>query len=114
TFSGSDYLIDGNAITLNAYLSNSSPALTTNTLNCSLSLGGSRTVTVVTNSTLNLGGVISGSGGTMSKDGPGTLTLTGANPNTYSGAIDVIDGTLALNKSAGNAIAGSLIIGAGS
>jgi len=70
-------------------------------------------MTVVTNTTLSLGGMLSGSGGTVSKAGAGTLTFAGAGANTYSGAIDVIDGTLALNKSAGNAIAGSLFIGDG-
>jgi autotransporter-associated beta strand protein len=41
----------------------------------------------------NFGGVISGTGG-LTKDGPGTLTLTGS--NTYEGNTVVLDGTLAL------------------
>jgi autotransporter-associated beta strand protein len=114
TFSGSDYSIDGHPITLNAYLSNSSPALTTNTFNCALDLGGSQTVTVAQDTTLNLNGVIGGSTGIMGKEGPGTLALGGTAANTYTGSTAVRDGTLALNKSAGNnAAAGALIIGDG-
>jgi autotransporter-associated beta strand protein len=64
-------------------------------------------------SDLMASGTISGSFG-LTKTGDGTLTLSGATANTYSGLTMVNAGTLALNKSVANgALTGNLIIGDG-
>ena len=57
-------------------------------LGCTLACGSSAAQT--------LGGIISGGGG-LTQNGPGTLTLTGA--NTFSGTLAVNSGTLLLNGS---------------
>ena len=54
-------------------------------------------------------GAISGSG-SLIKSGPGSVTLSGANGNTYSGSTTVSDGTLALAKTSGYAIPGDFTI----
>ena len=62
---------------------------------------------------LNLVGVISGTGG-FTKDGDGTLILSGSTANSYTGDTHVDEGTLLLNKSGYNAVRyGSLTIGDG-
>lgn len=65
---------------------------------------------------LNLSSTIQDNSNTTSlvKSGAGTLTLSGANANTYTGTTYVNDGTLALAKTAGvNAVAGDIIVGDG-
>ncbi len=63
--------------------------------------------------TLNLLGQISGPGG-LTKNGLGTLILSGTNANAYGGATCVEEGTLVLNKfPADGAVPGHLIIGDG-
>ena len=56
-----------------------------------VTLGG-QTLTVGTSNSTTFGGVIQGSGGGLTKQGTGTLTLTGA--NTYSGATTINAGIL--------------------
>jgi autotransporter-associated beta strand protein len=53
--------------------------------------------------------VISGSGDVI-KTGTGTLRLAGSSGNTYSGKTIVNAGTLELNKTVGDAIAGPLVV----
>jgi autotransporter-associated beta strand protein len=55
----------------------------------------------VTSGTTTLDGTVSGPG-SLTKDGPGTLTLSAA--NTYTGATNVNAGTLALNGSIANSL----------
>src|SRR5206468_4183363 len=65
-------------------------------------------------SSLTLSGAISGPGG-ITKNLPGTLTLSGSSANSFTGTTMVNAGTLVLNKSIFNAtIVGPLIIGDGS
>ncbi|MBC7784776.1 MAG: autotransporter-associated beta strand repeat-containing protein [Burkholderiales bacterium] len=47
----------------------------------------------------------------LAKMGTGTLTLAGTTANTYTGLTNITAGTLALQKSGGNAIGGNITIG---
>ena len=58
------------------------------------------TISVSDMATLTLSGQISGTSGLM-KDGDGTLTLSGADVNDYSGVTTVNDGTLIVGKASG-------------
>ncbi len=49
---------------------------------------------------VNLGTALTSSGGTLTKEGAGTLTINGT--NTYSGATEINDGTLAITGSIAN------------
>ena len=53
------------------------------------------------------GGVISGIGGKLTKDGPGSLTLTGI--NTYTGGTCILDGVLRVSQSENLGALGTLI-----
>lgn len=82
---------------------------------------GGSTATVLTVGSTGASGTFSGviqDGGSgtlgLSKISTGTLTLTGATANTYTGPTVVSTGTLALGKTAGvNAIAGAISVGDG-
>lgn len=99
-----------------------SGATTINNGRLSLNLSGANNgfnspVTVNTNGTLgldgnfNMGMVISGAG-QVAKSGTGTVNITGATSNTYTGLTTVEDGTLVLSKTGGaTAIAGNVTIG---
>ena len=67
----------------------------------------------VNSGTYTISGDISGPGSLL-KNNPGTLILSGTNENTYAGTTAVNAGTLLLNKSPGvMAIPGALVIGDG-
>ncbi|MFO1486362.1 MAG: autotransporter-associated beta strand repeat-containing protein [Verrucomicrobiaceae bacterium] len=71
---------------------------------------GSNTMTIQTALTED----ISSTGGGLTKSNTGTLSLTGADANTYTGTTIVNGGILALGKTAGvNAVGGNLTIGDG-
>lgn len=99
-----------NAVTLGGNIVFSSPDSSALTLSGPVTLTGSRTLT--NSSDLTLSGAIGGAYG-LTKAGAGSLTFSGSSANTYSGATTVNAGTLLLDKSAGNAIAGALVIGDG-
>jgi fibronectin-binding autotransporter adhesin len=60
-----------------------------------VTLAATPTVTISGTAMLTVGGAITGSGLGFTKDGPGTMTLTGT--NTYTGATTVNAGTLVIN-----------------
>jgi autotransporter-associated beta strand protein len=63
---------------------------------------GASTRTITANSTAVLGGVISGSAGVgLTKQGAGTLALSGSNAATFSGPVSVAAGTLAIRNAGG-------------
>jgi autotransporter-associated beta strand protein len=72
----------------------------TNSWTAPIVLAVATSLEVATNSALDLIGAITGAGG-FTKIGPGTLTLSGLNDNTYGGATVVAEGLLELNKSLG-------------
>jgi autotransporter-associated beta strand protein len=78
----------------------------TSTKKFTMAAGGMGAFQVDTNSTvLTLSGAIDGSG-TLQKNGPGTLTLTGT--NTYSGGTDIYAGTLTLSSAQPIGTSGSI------
>ena len=75
---------------------------------------GAHALTVGTSSgSTTFAGVLSGTGGSLVKDGASALTLTGA--NTYTGATTVSAGTLTLHAASCTALANTsgLTIGSG-
>jgi autotransporter-associated beta strand protein len=76
----------------------------------------SGTINTASGTTLTAPGPFLGNAGSGSliKMGSGTLSLTGANGNLYSGLTTVNEGTLRLGKSSGNAVPSNLSIGDGS
>jgi autotransporter-associated beta strand protein len=102
------YSIVGNSFTLTNSL------VATNTLGSS-TLGNDITlsttdITVTVSNSLLLAGALSGGVG-LTKNGAGTLALSGATPNTYGGVTRMNEGTLQLNKTAVNGVPGALVIG---
>jgi len=73
---------------------------------------GSSTRTLTTASAVTFSGNITGTGG-ITKAGSGALTYNGDTSNTYSGLTTVGAGNLTLAKTAGNAIAGNLLVNGG-
>jgi autotransporter-associated beta strand protein len=75
------------------------------------------TAIATTNGNITLSGAIGQTDGTtngLTKTGSSTLTLSGADANTYTGRTTINGGVLALNKTAGvNAIAGDVTVGSG-
>ena len=92
-FSGINYVIGGNAITLNTANDLSDTSIAgANALNLNITLSVDSTINVAqASTTLTLGGVLSGAGD-VNKAGPGVLLLTQA--NTYTGATNVNAGTI--------------------
>jgi autotransporter-associated beta strand protein len=73
-----------------------------------------KTLTTSSGSDTTYSGVISGTGGQLTKSGNGKLTLSGGTANTFTGLTTVSGGTLELSKTAGvNAIAGAVTVNSG-
>ena len=115
TFANQNYTINagGNSLTIN----NGIRALANATVNAPVVLGGANTwevgyTTGTTVATLTVGGDISGSGFGITKQGPGTLALSGA--NSYSGGTTVANGTLQLNSLGSLPASGNVTVSGGS
>ena len=79
----------------------------------SVTLGSATTIYPYSSSFISLTGAISGAG-SLVKDGPGTLTLSGTNANSYVAPTIVDGGTLILNKSSSVlSVPGKLIVNSG-
>jgi fibronectin-binding autotransporter adhesin len=115
-----NFTISGERITLGGNINTTAvgaapnPATITDVVGLPIILSANRTVTTGTNHNLNLTGILSesASGFGLVKAGPATLSLQGA--NTFTGAVQINEGTL--NISIGGSIntASSVTVGAGS
>lgn len=85
--------LQGNAETIDGLTANSTTASVTLT-STTLTVGAS------SQASASFAGVISGTGGSLTKTGSGTQTLTGA--NTYTGVTAVIGGTLLVSNTTGS------------
>src|SRR5262249_18873477 len=112
-FTGSNYTLGGNPLTLGGNLT-TSPGAVNDFLNLNLTLNGDRTAQVEAGSVLTINGVIGDSGGAwgFSKAGTGLLVLRGA--NTYAGLTQVDEGPLYIqHASALGSTAGGTVIAKG-
>lgn len=132
---GSGYNLSGDPIILDAGIQDSATGINTVALDVTLDNNtiwtkkGSATVTdtgsietagftlyvgtTATTASMNLAGAITG-GGSVFKNGVGTLTYSGADSNTYTGLTLVNTGTLNLMKSnPATALSGPLVVGDG-
>ncbi len=95
TFSGNNFVIGGNAITLasgGAGITADNNATGSNTINLAISLASTQTITInKSGATLNMAGNLGGAGG-LTTAGAGEVILSGA--NSYNGATSVSAGTL--------------------
>lgn len=88
---------DGTSLTLISTSTGAASAISANqnaTINARVVLGAAQTWSVANATTLNVGGVVSGAFG-LTKDGPGTLSMTGV--NTYSGNTAIAAGLLTID-----------------
>lgn len=76
--------------------------------------GGKTTIDVASGKTLTIPGVLSGVGG-FQKTNTGTLVISGSSTNSFSGGVDVLNGTLKLTGSNASALGtGAVVVGDGS
>ena len=103
------YTIGGSTLTLSGsgVTNNSANA---QTLNVPVVMGNSQTIDAASGN-VTLGGAVSGSGKSLTKMGPGTLTLSAA--NTYDGGTTISDGKLVLSGSGNLGGAANLVLGGG-
>lgn len=113
TVSAQPFTITGNRITLGGNISTTAAASgsITDSVNLAMILTGNRTVTTATNHNINLLGIISGTGFGLTKAGPASLSLQGA--NTFTGAMTVNEGILNISNGGSIATASGLTIGQG-
>jgi outer membrane autotransporter protein len=100
SFSGGTLILDGVAptVTMEANDSGFAPAFTTLQPTATLQLNATTSFnTVFSDSVLTAAGTISGAGG-LTKDGPGTLVLSNAAANTYTGGTQLNDGRVSVTK----------------
>jgi hypothetical protein len=96
-FSGSNYILYGNAVTLTGGITNSA-AGGTNFCNLDLATVGPLTLDVEPGGTLALSGKFAGSG-SVRKEGGGTLQYVGTTMNSFVGTVVVDGGTLQVDGS---------------
>jgi hypothetical protein len=96
-FSGSNYVVYGNAVTLTGGITNSAGG-GTNFCNLDLASVGPLMLDVEPAGTLALSGKFAGSG-TLRKEGGGTLQYAGTTMNSFVGTVVVDGGTLQVNGS---------------
>ncbi|HVE71884.1 MAG TPA: Calx-beta domain-containing protein [Thermoanaerobaculia bacterium] len=116
-FSGSGYVVSGNAIVLTADAEITNVEGVPNELATDLILSGGATITAqpdllgIGREALRVSGAIRGTG-PLTKIGGASLAFAGTQPNTYSGATRVLDGALQLTKANGvTSVPGDLLIG---
>jgi len=96
-FSGSNYMLYGNALTISDSISNSAPA-GTNSCFLDIATAGSVTLDVESGGTFVLDDSFAGSG-TISKEGGGALIYTGTTMDAYVGTVVVDNGALQVDGS---------------
>jgi fibronectin-binding autotransporter adhesin len=104
---GSVTFNSGYTLTLGSSGIDMSSATVNLTLNCAVSLGSTQIWNIASGRTLLASNVVSGSGG-LTKNGLGTLTLSGS--NTFSGAVTINAGTLSEAAGAALGIGTSAIV----
>jgi autotransporter-associated beta strand protein len=110
TFTGSNYILGGNPLTLGGNLT-TGPGAVNDFLSLNLSLNGDRTFQLGAGSVLTINGVIGGAGG-FTKIGAGLLVLRGA--NTYAGLTQANESTINVeNSSALGSTTGGTVIAKG-
>ena len=102
-------------LTLGGAATISSDSGTLNLTNTGTVSGATFGLTLTGSGNGSISSIIGTTTGTLTKSGTGTWTLAGSAANTYTGATTINAGELDLNKSSGNAIAGTTVtIGDGS
>jgi len=96
-FSGTNYTLYGNAITVTEGITNQASS-GTNVCNLDLATTGPVPIDVESGGTLRLGGGFAGSG-TLSKEGGGTLIYAGTTMNSFVGTVVVGNGNLLVDGS---------------
>ena len=103
------FVVGGNAVELSGGITNQSP--NTQTIKVPLTLtGGNQTIDTGSGNVTIAAGIGQNSGSVaITKNGPGTLVLSGA--NTYSGGTTVLEGVLQVDTAAGLLSGSSLTVG---
>ena len=91
-------ITNGFTLTLGSAGIDMSTATQNLTLNCALVLGANQTWDITSGRTLLTAGVVSGTGG-LTKNGLGTVTLSGT--NTFTGGVTINAGTLSVSNASG-------------
>jgi hypothetical protein len=94
-----------NSGTLSAAITDSGTGGASNTISAPITLASNLNATVATSDTLTLSGTITGAGKSVTKNGQGTLVMSGQ--NTYSAGTTVVTGTVVAGSS--TTISGSTI-----
>ena len=100
--------IGAEALTLNTTMT----AIGTNSWAGAVSVPTGISLTIDSGAQLTFSGAVTGAG-SLTMFGAGVLVLSGAQANTFAGGLAVFDGTVSLNKTGVDAIAGTLQLGPG-